>query len=124
MLKGKSNPGFVRKIMPPQSACPDPKTLEQLILGRIPATEAAPLEIHVADCSRCAVAISRIGAVDPLVEAVRAAQDTELNANQELAQAIIPWLKRLRSRDTTNTLPSSSPREDATLPPAPLSADE
>ncbi len=100
--------------MPPVSACPDGKQLEALLLGRLSAAEAGPLEEHVAACTRCAARLDQLQASDPFSESLRGADDTQMCHDQELARSIIPWLKRLRPREETVTiLPESSDAQDS-----------
>ena len=102
--------------MPRVTTCPQSLVLEQLMLGMLPAGQAEPIEEHVTHCSRCADTLGKLRTRDPLVDAVRGVREKSASGDPEAARAMIPWLKRMRPKETTQTLPSRG--EDATLPPA------
>ena len=64
----------------PMVHCPDPPVLERFLLGRASKEEAASLEEHVRECSRCVDVIETLEATDPLVEAVQSAKEVKTNA--------------------------------------------
>jgi serine/threonine protein kinase len=84
--------------------CPDAPLLEQFLLGRVQDAEAEQLEYHLTGCPRCAVTVRRLRAEDPLVRAMRGAEDTPPGAQPEVIDAIVPVLKRLRGPGETTTL--------------------
>ena len=92
--------------MPTSVACCDLRILERLLLGQIPAADAAPLEQHVSDCSRCADALRQIRAEDALVQALRHTPEPDGLEQTEFVQALIPCLKRLRPTDPERTVAS------------------
>ncbi len=81
--------------MPFASACPEIRNLERLVLGQIAGPEAEALEEHVARCDRCGVAVSRLKAEDPLVQAMRVPVPLVGEADRKLVQDLIAKLKVL-----------------------------
>ena len=94
--------------MPGVHDCPRTDVLERFLLGHFAQPEADSIETHVQYCARCSRTMETVNAVDPLVVAMREAKAT-LNAPYEAAEAITPWLKRLRPKDAGQTV-SMSPR--------------
>jgi anti-sigma factor RsiW/tRNA A-37 threonylcarbamoyl transferase component Bud32 len=93
--------------------CPDPLRLQELLLGRLPGPDADELEQHLATCDRCATTVHSLPGEDELSRALRPPLTPEDTPRSELAQALIPALKRLRPRDATatwDTDPAESPR--------------
>ena len=85
--------------MPASSGCPDPSQLGQLALGRIHGPEADALEEHVAHCPHCGHTLGSLPGVDPLVEAMRGASETEASY-PDLVLLLIRQLKRNCAQDT------------------------
>jgi len=98
-----------------QTTCPKTPVLERLLLGRIAAAEADALEAHVASCSHCAHELDMLRADDPLVQAVRQVRDSAPSPDDEVIAAMIPWLKRLRPHDGTQTLGGAATDNTETL---------
>jgi eukaryotic-like serine/threonine-protein kinase len=88
--------------MPTISECPQEGLLKQMVLGQVSPADADSLEAHVLCCPRCARVLQGLNAEDQLVEAMRAARNQP--AVLDAAEALIPWLKRLRPADETTTL--------------------
>src|SRR5437867_2303372 len=86
------------------AVCPDTPLLEQLMLGRVPACEAERLEAHLETCTSCVKLLASLQAVDPLVTAMRETSQVQPVPETWLIEAVIPWLKRLRPKDTAVTL--------------------
>ena len=55
------------------NACPDAQCLQSLLLGRLSAAAAEPLERHLAGCSRCAQTLHGLQKQDTLTDALRGA---------------------------------------------------
>src|SRR4051812_5481657 len=90
--------------MPTISDCPRVDALERLLLGQVTLDETDALEAHLFSCPHCAQVLQRLNGVDPLVDAMRDVQTQPAPFVSEAAAALIPWLKRLRPRDLTQTL--------------------
>jgi hypothetical protein len=85
------------------STCPDGSVLEQLVLGRLTGPDTAELESHLATCSRCVAVLQSLPGEDDLVRALRPPLRPEDMPRRQLAEAVIPALKRLRPKDATVT---------------------
>jgi tRNA A-37 threonylcarbamoyl transferase component Bud32 len=96
--------------------CPSGDLLERLVLGCVPGPQAEELERHVLSCSRCAATLAGLRADDTLVAALREARHAPPPPAAELADAMIPWLKRLRGRGETETqtVDTAAPPGDST----------
>ncbi len=90
--------------MPKGSDCPTTSVLERLLLGQISPDEAESLEAHVLECPRCGQAMKTIAAVDELVAAMEQVRAEAVAKAPEAAEALIPWLKRLRPKEATQTV--------------------
>jgi len=91
------------------SPCPNRQLLEQLVLGRLSAPDADTLEAHVTDCARCAEAVGRLTATDPLVEAMQAHVEPLAETDQALVQELINRLKILCPVALANAAGSHGP---------------
>jgi eukaryotic-like serine/threonine-protein kinase len=85
--------------------CPDNRTLEQLLLGCLTGSEAEQLEAHIAACTRCVAVAQALQPADAVVRALHGADDGPTVPQQELIDAVVPLLKRLRPSDMTETVP-------------------
>jgi hypothetical protein len=109
--------------MPALSSCLEPVELERLVLGQVDGPEADALEEHVAGCGRCTQVVTRLPAVDTLVEAVRARKPSLPEAEQNLVHGLIGKLQALHDSGSlggtgaTVELPSDLRSAD-TPPPA------
>lgn len=106
--------------MPTTTRCPEIGLLERLLLGRISADDAQPLEDHVVACSHCTAELQQLHADDPLVESLRQTPPALEQADTPLVQALIPCLKRLLPNDPERTqageaLPPAAPDADGYL---------
>jgi WD40 repeat protein/tRNA A-37 threonylcarbamoyl transferase component Bud32 len=90
--------------MPATLPCPDAAALEHFLLGHATAEQAEQLEAHVAGCARCTQSLRGLRAIDELVGAMREAGTQPVAPCVDAAAALIPWLKRLRPKDATQTL--------------------
>jgi predicted Ser/Thr protein kinase len=117
----------------PAPSCPELAQLERLVLGQLPDAEAEALEAHVLSCPQCSEAVSRVRAVDSLVEAVQARKPLAPEADRDLVHGLIGRLKVLYPHCpadaggvTAVELPSSDPATDTHPPvrPAALSPDQ
>jgi tRNA A-37 threonylcarbamoyl transferase component Bud32 len=86
------------------SDCPNLAVLERLLLGQIAQSDAETLESHVLDCPVCAQKLQKLNVDDGLVSAMREARTQAMSPSSEAANALIPWLKRLRPKDATQTM--------------------
>jgi tRNA A-37 threonylcarbamoyl transferase component Bud32 len=106
--------------MSTEPECPDLNALQRLLLGKTAPVETETLEVHVLACPRCAQTMQGIDAEDMLVAAMREARTEPGGLASPAAEALMPWLKRLRpkdAKDATQTLPPLA--ADATAPPPP-----
>jgi hypothetical protein len=79
------------------SRCPDPKQLQQLLLGRFSEEAAGRLEAHVEHCDRCSRLLPTLPADDTLVEAMRARATVALEpSDRNTILGLLPRLHRLR----------------------------
>jgi WD40 repeat protein len=97
------------------SYCPDRMTLRQLLLGCVTGLEADELESHVAACGVCLREADTLVLDDPLVQAIHTAAMTPPLPQQELIDAVMPLLKRLRLRDATVSM-APQPTTETPLP--------
>jgi serine/threonine protein kinase len=108
--------------------CPDDRELERLLLGRVPAAEAEPLEQHLATCSRCAVALEKVRTTDPLVDALQRPPVVDETKLGPFVAALLPSLKQLRPEGPKDTTPFAGLEEAETAPGfeylAPRQADD
>jgi eukaryotic-like serine/threonine-protein kinase len=102
-----------KRIMVPSpvSPCPDRPALERLLLGCATGPEAEALEVHLAGCTRCVQEAETLTLDDPLVQSIHEAAVTAASPHQELIDAAVPLLKRLRSLASTVTMPPRSTGE-------------
>ena len=100
--------------MPTISECPQAGILEQMLLGHVTPADAETLEAHVLDCPHCANVLQHLPAEDLLVQAMRAARTPPIVF--DAAEALIPWLKRLRPPDEARTLSLSGDDSESTNP--------
>jgi tRNA A-37 threonylcarbamoyl transferase component Bud32 len=103
--------------MPTTFACPRAEILERLLLGQITQEETDSLEAHILACTHCARTLQALNPVDTLVEAMREVRTQPQTRSSEAAAALIPWLKRLRPKDATQTM-AFSEATAGTLPMA------
>jgi len=78
------------------SACPDAATLERLFSGLVPEDEAAALEQHVLECSRCCATARALSAGDTLADALQAHTAADSLAGESRVQDLIARLQTLR----------------------------
>lgn len=95
--------------MPTLSPCPSPEVLENLFLGEATLQDVDALEAHVLNCHQCAVALRALKDEDVLVAAMRGAGNQPPAQASEAAEALIPWLKRLRPKDANETVALTVP---------------
>src|SRR5262245_2058942 len=100
--------------MPRETECPRTEILEQFLLGQVAQEDADSLDAHIRSCEQCARAMEAVNPVDPVVEAMHDAK-TQPSTPSEAAEALIPWLKRLRPKDAAQTI--SVTAEHAETPP-------
>ena len=93
--------------------CPDVQRLRELLLGRIPRSEAELLEGHLSTCDSCARTVSTLQAEDHLVRAVRSARHIPAEEPDTVLQNLIGRLKGLHS---TASIPG---QQTTTFKPSP-----
>ncbi len=106
----------------PTPKCPNRKTLEQFLLGKLPSERAKPLEEHLLDCDNCSQVAQAIDATGEITDAIFS-EDID-NGNDEIVTKAIERAYMLRSQantvQTDETLPHESAEEqratDNTLP--------
>jgi hypothetical protein len=77
------------------AACPDPRALPDLALGRLPPDEVERLAGHCERCARCTEALQALPTQDTLVEAVAAQATRAGRPRDEAAEALIERLKQV-----------------------------
>jgi serine/threonine protein kinase len=78
--------------------CPDPKQLQQLLLGHLSDETAERLEQHVEQCDRCSRLLPSLQRDDALVEAMRARARVELPpAEVKTVRGLISRLHQMRT---------------------------
>jgi hypothetical protein len=55
--------------------CPNPVTLENFLLGKLPEADQSALSDHFADCSRCVQLAGSLSLRDELTEAIRSSRN-------------------------------------------------
>jgi serine/threonine protein kinase len=83
--------------------CPKADALQRFLLGQSSPELTDEIERHLADCKRCIQAAAQVEADDDLVAAMRDARTCEVEASPETVDALIPWLKRLRPSEPSQT---------------------
>lgn len=79
------------------SRCPEPKLLQQLLLGRLSEEAADGLERHVEQCDRCSRLLPSLSAEDTLVQTMRARERVSWQPrDQSTIQDLLPRLRALR----------------------------
>jgi eukaryotic-like serine/threonine-protein kinase len=78
-----------------RTACPDDSTLQQLMLGRLPLSEADVIGKHLLLCDRCARAVKSLQAEDALILAARSSAAKTENPDQKLIDGLIDRLQAL-----------------------------
>lgn len=76
------------------SECPDRETLQNLLLGDLPASQRETLGKHLLNCDQCAATSDTIVASDDLTEAIRVRRVIE--ADDEILSQVIERGKQLR----------------------------
>lgn len=87
--------------MPRVAECPDPPSLERLLLGL--DDEVAEVMQHLAGCPLCGGRMRVIRATDAVVEAMRDMPTVVGSTDSELLRSMVPLLKCLRPREATLT---------------------
>src|SRR4051794_10952648 len=100
--------------MPTTFECPQTEILERLLLGQT-MENVDSLETHVLGCALCAQTLRTLNPADALVNAMRDARTQTITTESEAADALIPWLKRMRPKDATQTTASPTPGDE--MPP-------
>jgi WD40 repeat protein/serine/threonine protein kinase len=77
--------------------------LEQLLLGNLTGPQADELEAHVAACPHCVATAQTLHPEDAIVRALHGSDREATPPQQDMIDAIIPLLKRIRSHDETKT---------------------
>lgn len=99
--------------------CPDHEILAQLLLGKLDASQASPLEQHLLDCEDCGSVSDELIRNDEVTNAIRLGPDVK--ADEELLVRAIARAKRLcREIETvasqqTQTVSSSANGDDFSL---------
>src|SRR5262249_16009895 len=78
-----------------RTACPDDRTLQQLMLGRLPLSEADVIGKHLLECVHCARAVKALQAEDALILAARTSAARTENPDQEVIDRFIGRLQAL-----------------------------
>jgi serine/threonine protein kinase/Leucine-rich repeat (LRR) protein len=77
--------------------CPDPKQIQALTLGLLPAKAADSLEQHLLSCKHCSVLLRTLPGEDRLVAALRARAQLGLHpAEEDVVEGLMGRLRRLR----------------------------
>lgn len=87
--------------MPRDAECPDPPSLERILLGL--DDEVAAVMQHLAICPVCGGRMRGIPATDAVVKAMRDTPTVVDSTDSELLRSMVPLLKCLRPRDATMT---------------------
>lgn len=120
--------------------CPDDARLQQLLLGLLPADEAAPLEEHLDACPHCAARAESTSGADELIGAMRAgagaAKSDERARVVQLAERLVRFREEVRAAEVSTLASKAASAHSASaqtldLPPEiaavlepPQSADE
>lgn len=85
-------------------SCPDERTLQQLVLGLLPAADAEVLARHLEQCDRCAATVHSRPVEDTLVAAARAQAPSQPHFENEAVDTLIGrlsglWTAQERSPD-------------------------
>ena len=97
-----------------EDPCPNPKTLSDLLLGRLPAEQAEPLEAHVLRCTTCANVVESIDVEDPVTAGFavwpsRRPEETELRAAIEQAYEIRSRISTVDGEETSISSNAKAP---------------
>jgi WD40 repeat protein len=80
------------------SNCPDPRQLQELLLGHLTEQVAHSLEQHVEQCARCSGLLPALHIPDTLVDAMRASARIAEPADRKTLATLIPRLHQLSTQ--------------------------
>jgi tetratricopeptide (TPR) repeat protein len=98
--------------------CPAPAVLRDLLLGRISAADARPLEEHLTHCARCNAVAEQLSGADPLVDELRGSPQVLADPDWAVVEDLMRDLRQLPAEASSGRLATAYIGAPGNAPPA------